>query len=193
MSLMDPHPPQLRYDDSYFKLHWNYLLVTSFGIVASLFLFVAAIYLLVKIFRIVHFKGDPGLILSITSISLALACMFTYWSLDMVRVLSFDEDFFIHFNIHMTLVSQIDRMKVMFLFLSLVFDVYKWSLFLASTGVQISPTYIFFEDRERLLTKILIVVQVTIMAFQTAIIAKVLEAGLTKGETSPEVNHWMNF
>jgi hypothetical protein len=190
---MDPHPPQLRYDDSYFKLHWNYLLVTSFGIVASLFLFVAAIYLLVKIFRIVHFKGDPGLILSITSISLALACMFTYWSLDMVRVLSFDEDFFIHFNIHMTLVSQIDRMKVMFLFLSLVFDVYKWSLFLASTGVQISPTYIFFEDRERLLTKILIVVQVTIMAFQTAIIAKVLEAGLTKGETSPEVNHWMNF
>ena len=82
-------------------------------------------------------------------------------------------------------------MKVMFLFLSLVFDVYKWSIFLASTGVQNSPT--FFEDRERLLTNILIVVQVTIMAYQTAIIAKVLEVGFTEGENSQEVKHWMNF
>ena len=167
-----------------------YLLVLSFGILASLFLFVAAIYLLVKIFRIVHFKGDPGLILSITSISLALACMFTFYSLDMARILSFDEDFFI-LEIDVTITNQIDRMKVMFLFLSLVFDVYKWSIFLASTGVHNSPTY--FEDRERLLTNILIVVQVTIMAYQTAIIAKVLNVGLSKGANSPDVKRWMNF
>jgi hypothetical protein len=63
-------------------------------------------------------------------------------------------------------------MKEMFLFLSLFFDVYRWSLFLASTGEHNSPTY--FKDRERLLTKILILVQAIIMAFQTAIIAKVL-------------------
>ena len=79
--------------------------MTSFGILASLFLFVAAIYLLVKIYRIVHFKGDPALILSITSISLALACMFTYNSLEMIRILSSDDDFFIHFEIHFILVS----------------------------------------------------------------------------------------
>jgi hypothetical protein len=36
---------------------------------------------------------------------LALACMFTYCSLDMIRILSFDEDFFIHFEIHSTLVN----------------------------------------------------------------------------------------
>ena len=105
MSLSDPHPPQLGKDDSHFQFYWKYLLVTSFGILASLFLFFAAIYLLVKIYRIVNFKGDPALILSITSISLALACMFTYWSLDMIRILSFDEDFFIHFEIHSTLVN----------------------------------------------------------------------------------------
>ena len=120
-------------------------MVTSFGILASLFLFVMAIYLLVKIFRIVHFKGDPALILSITSISLALGCMITYFILDTIRSLSSVESFFIQFKIHLTLVNEIDRMKVMFLFMSLVFDVYKWSIFLASTGVQNSPTY--FEDR----------------------------------------------
>jgi hypothetical protein len=78
----------------------------------------------------------------------------------------------------------------MFLFLSLVFDVYKWSIFLASTGVKNSPTY--FEDRENLLNKILIAVQVTIMTFNTAIIAKVLDVGLNKGEDSIDVKHWMN-
>jgi hypothetical protein len=162
--------------------------VTSFGILASLFLFVVAIYLLVKIFRIVHFKGDPALILSITSISLALACMITVFFLDTIRSL---EDSFIQFEIHLSIVSEIDQLKVMFLFLSLVFDVYKWSIFLASTGVQNSPTY--FEDRERLLTKILIVIQVTMMALQTGIIAKVLEVGFTNAEDSPDLRYWMNF
>jgi hypothetical protein len=50
-----------------------------------------------------------------------------------------------------------------------------------------------FEDRERLLTNILIVVQVSITAYQMAIIAKVLEVGFTQGEDSLDVNHWMNF
>ena len=151
-------------------------------------MFVVAIYLLVKIFRIVHFKGDPALILSITSISLALACMITFFILDTIRNL---EDSFIQFDIYLTIVTEIDQLKVMFLFLSLVFDVYKWSIFLASTGLQNSPTY--FEDRERLLTKILIVVQVTMMALQTGIIAKVLEVGFTKAEDSPDLRYWMNF
>jgi len=66
-----------------------------------------------------------------------------------------------------------------------VFDVYKWCIFLASSGVQNSSTY--FENRERLLTKLLIVVQVTITAYQIAIIAKVLEVGFTKGEDSEDV------
>ena len=95
-------------------------------------MFVVAIYLLVKIFRIVHFKGDPALILSITSISLALACMFTYYILDTIRNL---EVSFIQFEIHLTIVTEIDQLKVMFIFLSLVFDAYKWSIFLSSTGV----------------------------------------------------------
>jgi hypothetical protein len=76
-------------------------------------------------------------------------------------------------------------MKISFQLLSLVFDVYRWSLFLASTGEHKSPTY--FINRERFLSKILILVQVTIMAFQTTIIAKVLEVGFTKGEDSLDV------
>ena len=79
----------------------------------------------------------------------------------------------------------------MFILLSLVFDMFKWSIFLASTGVHNSPTY--FEDREKLLTKILIVVQVTILAYQTAIIAKVLDVSFTKGEKSPEEKYWENL
>jgi hypothetical protein len=82
-------------------------------------------------------------------------------------------------------------MKAMFQFFSLVFDVYRWSLFLASTGERKSPT--IFEDRERIIRKILIFVQVAIMTFQTAIIAKVLEVGFTKGEYSVDVNYWMKF
>jgi len=79
----------------------------------------------------------------------------------------------------------------MFQLLSLVFDVYRWSLFLASTGEHNSPTY--FMNRERVLSNIIIIVQVTIFAFQTAIIAKVLEVGFTKGEESLDVLYWMKL
>jgi hypothetical protein len=82
-------------------------------------------------------------------------------------------------------------MKVMFQFLSLVFDVYRWGLFLASAGEHNSLTY--FKNRERVITNILILVQVTIMAFQTAIIAKVLEVGFTKGDDSLDVKYWRKF
>lgn len=76
----------------------------------------------------------------------------------------------------------------MFQFLSLVFDVYRWGIFLASAEEHNSPTY--FKKRERVLTKILILVQVTIMAFQTAIIAKVLQVGFIKGDDSLDVKYW---
>ena len=67
----------------------------------------------------------------------------------------------------------------MFQILSLVFDIYRWSLFLASTGEHNSPNYL--KNRERVLMYILILVQVTMMAFQTAIIAKVVEVSSKKG------------
>jgi hypothetical protein len=79
----------------------------------------------------------------------------------------------------------------MFQLLSLVFDVYRWSLFLASTGEHNSPTY--FKNRERVLKNILILVQATIMAFLTAIIAKVIYVGLTKGEGSLDWKYWTKF
>jgi hypothetical protein len=68
-------------------------------------------------------------------------------------------------------------MKVIFLFLSLVFDIYRWSLFLESSGEHNSPAY--FKGQRSVLTKILIAVQVSISAFKTAIIVKVLEVGFT--------------
>jgi hypothetical protein len=79
----------------------------------------------------------------------------------------------------------------MFQFLSLVFDVYRWSLFLASTGEHNSPNY--FKNRERVLMNILILVQVTMMAFQTVIIAKVVEVGFKKGYESLDWKYWMKF
>jgi hypothetical protein len=82
-------------------------------------------------------------------------------------------------------------MKEMFQFFSLIFDVYRWSLFLASTGEHNSPNH--FKDRERVLRKILMLVQVIMMAYQTAIITKVLEVGFTKGDDSLDVKYWIKF
>ena len=71
---------------------WKYLMVIGCGIVASTFLLIAGIYLTVKIYRIVHFRGDPPLLMSIVAITLALACMITFYSLDVIRILSSDDD-----------------------------------------------------------------------------------------------------
>ena len=71
---------------------------------SSIVLFISAIYLLVKILRIVKFKGDPALILSITSISFALACLFTFFFIDTVEIVSFNKQSFIHFEINSNIV-----------------------------------------------------------------------------------------
>ena len=94
-------------DDPIYIKEWKYFFVLGFGIIASTFLFIVAIYLLVKIYRIVHFKGDPPLLLSILSISLALFSLMSFFALDMLRILSWGEQPIInfHFEISGTLIN----------------------------------------------------------------------------------------
>jgi hypothetical protein len=117
-----------------YQYHWKYLSVLSIGVLSSTFLFFIGVYLIFKIYRIVHLKGDPALLMSIVSITIALACMMAFNFLGVLRVFSWDNEPFIKFHINGVLLNQIDRLKLAFMFLSLVFDVYKWSIFLASTG-----------------------------------------------------------
>jgi len=77
--------------------------VFTFGALASLVLFIAAIYLLVKILRTVTLKKGPALVFSIASISLAIACIFTVEIIDIIRILLFDEQFYS--VIHPTLIG----------------------------------------------------------------------------------------
>ena len=59
---------------------------------ASAFLFCFSAYLVVKIFRLVNVK-DPPLLLSIMSITCALGWFTAYFTMDMLRILSFDTEF----------------------------------------------------------------------------------------------------
>ena len=83
----------------------------------------------------VNIKGDPPLLMSITAITLAVLCMLSFYLLDMARLLSFDDEPIIYIEINGVILSQIDQIKLTLMFMSLVFDVYKWSIFLASTGL----------------------------------------------------------
>ena len=88
-----------------------------------------------KVYRLIGLKDLP-LLLSVISISLALLCLSTVDSLDVVRIFSlYDES--INFNISVYKLQQVDVAKVMFLFFALVFDLYKWCFFIASTGKNV--------------------------------------------------------
>ena len=118
-----------------FDKHDTYL-YTCFVIIAiSLFLLSISLYLVQKIYRLIGLKDLP-LMLSIISITLALICSSTNLSLDVVRIVSF-YDKSLNFKLSPYKLNQLDRAKVMFIFFAFVFDLYKWCVFIASTGKNV--------------------------------------------------------
>jgi len=75
----------------------------------------------------------------------------------MIHLLSLGKNPISNYRPNQAIIEQLDRGKIIFMFISYVFDVHKWCLFLASTGENhITPT--IFKEREKLLNKILIAV-----------------------------------
>ena len=68
------------------------------------------------------------------------------------------------------LIEHLDRAKSMFTFISLFFDLYKWCIFLASTGTDDITTTVF-RNREKLFTKGLIAVQTMIGGYYVFLIS----------------------
>lgn len=79
-------------DRELLEIYYKYLIVAGAISLASAFLFCFSAYLIVKIFRLVNVK-DPPLLLSIMSITCALGCFTAYFTLDILRILSFDTEF----------------------------------------------------------------------------------------------------
>jgi hypothetical protein len=91
------------------------------------------------------------MILSILSLTLSLTFFLAFYCLDMIRFMTFGKDPIFRFKIDVSFVEQLDRGKIMFMFISQVFDIYKWCIFLASTSSnEMSPT--IFRKREKTLT-----------------------------------------
>ena len=97
----------------------------------SLILLVVSLYLTLKIYRLVQFR-DPSLLLSITSITLALICIVSYAVLSSVGNYAEPDTFFATLP-GLTLIQQLFRVGVMFIFCAFVFDLYKWCIFIVAT------------------------------------------------------------
>ena len=133
-------------DRKLLEIFSKYLIVAGCLSLASAFLFCFSAYLVVKIYRVVNVK-DPPILLSIMSILCALGCFTTYLILDMLRILSFDTDFQFRISLTIEIIQQLDRLKAMFMFISFVFDLYKQSVFIASTGIDVQADYRVFLRR----------------------------------------------
>jgi hypothetical protein len=82
--------------------------------------------------------------LSIISISLALVFLITSESLDVARIFDVYDDS-IKFDLRIHKIQQFDATKVMFMFLAFVFDLYKWCVFIATTGKDVRADQNLFE------------------------------------------------
>jgi hypothetical protein len=82
--------------------------------------------------------------LSIISISLALVFLITSESLDIARIFDVYDDS-IKFDLSEYKIQQFDSTKVMFMFLAFVFDLYKWCVFIATTGKYVRADQNLFE------------------------------------------------
>ena len=133
-------------DRELLEIYSKYLIVAGAISLASAFLFCFSAYLVVKIFRLVNVK-DPPLLLSILSITCALGCFTAYLTLDILRILSFDTEFQFRISVPSYVIQQIDRIKIMFMFISFDFDLYKQSIFIASTGRDVQTDYRVFLRR----------------------------------------------
>ena len=105
-------------EEPIYVLMWKYFLVMSFGIIFGGILLCLAIYLIFKIFKLVSFKGDPILVLSILSMTLSLSFYLSFLILDMIRLLSYGNNPIFNLRLNIRIIEQLDRGKLMFMFIS---------------------------------------------------------------------------
>jgi hypothetical protein len=133
--------------EPFYMRQWKYLLVIMISATAALLLMIIGTYLIIKIFKIVKFKGDPTLLLSISSITLSLGFLISFLVIDGLRIFTIGIDAPLDLTISVKMNQQQDRAKVMLIFVSLVFDLYKWCIFIAFT----SPSIGDYERKEKIL------------------------------------------
>ena len=87
-----------------------------------------SIYLITKIYRLLRLK-DPSLLISIVSITLALICII---SGSVVYCIFLYKEFYTYEEMYpfKRLQSQLEALKVMFIFSAFVCDIYKWCIFI---------------------------------------------------------------
>ena len=151
-----------------FDYHDKYLYTCFVIIACCLFLISFSVYLVQQIIRFTGVKDLP-LILSIISITVALICIVIFMSLDIVRILSlYDET--INFTMSVYKLQQFDRLKVMFMFFAFVLDLYKWCVFIASTGKNVRADQNLFEERLKKIKTGLLAIQSSILVFSLTLI-----------------------
>lgn len=111
------------------------LATISLTAVLDLCLLAFALYLIVKVYKLIKFTDLP-MLLSVISVALALICLLIFCILDIASIIAADASF-LKTNSGQNLIEGFDRLKVLFLYCSLVFDLYKWCIFIAATEVTI--------------------------------------------------------
>ena len=136
----------------------------SFLSLATLALLLFTLYLLSKVHRLLKFQ-DIVLLLSVASLSLSLLCkplyifttsltgLLVYCVLSVVGNYLPDD----HYLNTSNFIKEVDFSKIVFLFIALMFDLYKWCIFLIGTQ-RITETDTDDKSQKRLnLAKIILV------------------------------------
>lgn len=154
--------------------------------VGTLCLLVFACFLIFKIYKLVKFS-DPPMLLSIISITIALALLLAFCGLDIASFYAADDDF-LNTNLGTDMTEQLDRLKVMLIFCAFVFDLHKWCVFIAAT----TPTQVKHSVWHRRLTKGLIVTQVVYVALSLTLMVGVMATASVSITPSDSNTKWMN-
>lgn len=112
--------------------HSKLVAAISLGAVLDFGLLLFAIYLVFKVYNLVKLTDKP-MLLSIIAITTSLVLLLTYCILDIISLYLPDESY-LNTVIGSNITTQIDRLKVTFIFCAFIFDLYKWCVFLAATG-----------------------------------------------------------
>ena len=120
--------------------HLKYDIVMSFLAFATLALLLFTLYLLKKVHRLLKFQ-DKVLLLSVTSLALSLLSkdfyifttsligLLVYCILSVVGNFLPDD----HYLNRSNFIKEVDFSKIVFLYIALMFDLYKWCIFLIGT------------------------------------------------------------
>ena len=102
-------------------------------------------YLVYKIYTLVKFSDKP-MLFSIIAIEMSLFLLLIFCILDIISF-KVNDDNFLNTGLGLSMMEQIDRLKVMFIYCAFVFDLYKWCIFIAATGTTISQTKDIMKNR----------------------------------------------